>query len=161
MAFRRSSGRVRADRAFAQVVATCAGIPRRGQGGTWITAEMQDAYVELHRLGHAHSIEAYDGDELVGGLYGVAIGRMFFGESMFSTRPDGSKVAIAGLAHVLHARGWPLIDAQVGNAHLESLGVEFWPRPRFLDAVAELTAAPPDPQAWTLDLPASELAGSG
>lgn len=158
---RRSTWQVRADADFGRVVAACADIPRRGQGGTWITAEMQDAYVELHRLGHAHSIETYDGEELVGGLYGVAIGRMFFGESMFSARPDGSKVALAALAHVLHARGWPLIDAQVGNAHLETLGVEFWPRPRFLDAVAELTAAPPDPEVWAFDLPASELAGSG
>lgn len=158
---RQSNWRVRADRAFAQVVATCARIPRRGQAGTWITAEMQEAYVELNRLGHAHSIEAYDGDELVGGLYGVAIGRMFFGESMFSLRPEGSKVAIAALAHVLHARGWPLIDAQVGNPHLESLGAELWPRPRFLDAVARLSAASPDSQAWAFDLPASRLAGSG
>ena len=83
---------------------------------------MQEAYAELHRLGHAHSVEVFDGDALVGGIYGVAIGRMFFGESMFSARSGGSKVAIAALACRLQAWGWPLIDAQVDNDHLVEPG---------------------------------------
>jgi leucyl/phenylalanyl-tRNA--protein transferase len=153
-----SPWRVVADTAFERVVDTCARIPRRGQAGTWITAEMAAAYVELHRLGHAHSIEVFDDATLVGGIYGVAIGRMFFGESMFSARPDGSKVALAGLAHLLAAWGWPLIDAQVENPHLVSLGAERWPRARFLEAVAGLTMLPGRTGAWHLDLPAAGLA---
>ena len=152
---------VRADTAFEPVIAACAGIPRVGQRGTWISPAMQAAYVELHRMGHAHSVEAWCADELVGGIYGVAIGRMFFGESMFSRRPDGSKVAIAALAHRLHAWGWPLIDAQVENPHLLSLGAELWPRGSFLEAVATLVAEPARPGPWTArfgDLPARNLA---
>lgn len=152
---------LRADTAFGAVVAQCAAIPRRGQAGTWITRDMRAAYLALHRLGHAHSVEAWDGATLVGGIYGVAIGRMFFGESMFSLRPDGSKVAIAGLAHRLAGWGWPLIDAQVENPHLLSLGAESWPRDRFIEAVQALTALPGRIGAWTEafgELPARALA---
>lgn len=158
---RGSRWHVRADTAFERIVATCAHIPRRGQGGTWITADMLAAYVPLHHAGHAHSFEAYDGDELVGGVYGVAIGRMFFAESMFSARVDGSKVALAALAHVLQGWGWPLIDAQVGNSHLDSLGAAMWERERFLDAIAGLTPLAGLIGPWTEavgDLPAHELA---
>ncbi|TZF91309.1 leucyl/phenylalanyl-tRNA--protein transferase [Lysobacter lacus] len=140
---------VRADTAFDSVVAACALIPRPGQRGTWITPAMESAYVRLHAEGHAHSVETWDGDELIGGVYGVAIGRMFFGESMFSRRPDGSKVALAGLAHRLHHWGWPLIDAQVENPHLVSLGAQLWPRARFLEAMAALVDAPAPPGSWT------------
>lgn len=147
---RASSWHVSADTAFAEVIGTCARIPRRGQSGTWITDDMLDAYAALHRLGYAHSIEAYEGTTLVGGVYGIAIGRMFFAESMFSTRPDGSKVALAGLAHTLGNWGWPLIDAQVGNAHLDRLGAEMWPRDRFLQAIADLTTRPGREGAWTV-----------
>src|SRR3546814_17436391 len=101
---------------------------------------MQAAYRELHRLGHAHSIEVFDESTLVGGLYGVAAGRMFFAESMFSARPGGSKLALAALAAHLHAAGWPLFDAQIENRHLRSLGGEAWPRSRFLAEVRRLTA---------------------
>lgn len=152
---------VRADTAFDAVVATCARIRRRGQRGTWITDEMREAYAGLHRLGHAHSLEVFDGERLVGGIYGVAIGRMFFGESMFSACPDGSKVAIAALAHVLAGWGWPVIDAQVANPHLGSLGAECWPRDRFLDEVARRVAEPGRPGPWTDavgELPARALA---
>ncbi|WP_133478743.1 leucyl/phenylalanyl-tRNA--protein transferase [Cognatilysobacter segetis] len=158
---RRSDWVLRADTAFDAVIEACAGIPRPGQRGTWITPAMQAAYIELHRLGHAHCVEAWSGEALVGGIYGVAIGRMFFGESMFSRRPDGSKVAIAGLAHRLHGWGWPLIDAQVENPHLLALGAERWERPRFLQAVATLTADAGAAGAWTArfgELPACELA---
>src|SRR5690606_11720059 len=108
---------VRADTAFDAVIAACA-APRPGQDGTWITLDMQAAYRELHRLGHAHSIEVLDGADLVGGLYGVAVGRMFFAESMFSARSGGSKLALAALAMHLRSLVWPLFDAQVENRHL-------------------------------------------
>ena len=158
---RRSPWEIRADTAFAGVIAACASMPRRGQDGTWITAEMRSAYVELHRLGHAHSVEVFDGGTLVGGLYGVAIGRMFFGESMFSAESGGSKVALAALAHRLREWGWPLIDAQVENDHLLGLGAESWPRDRFLQAAAVLAREPAPTGAWTARfgvLRASELA---
>ncbi|MEG3788959.1 leucyl/phenylalanyl-tRNA--protein transferase [Lysobacter sp. CCNWLW3] len=158
---RRSGWRVRADTAFDQVVEACACMPRPGQDGTWITDEMRAAYLQLHHLGHAHSVEVYDGARLAGGIYGVAIGRMFYGESMVSLQSGGSKVALAALARRLHAWGWPLLDAQVENEHLLSLGAELWPRARFLAAVAELSAADVAPGPWTAafgDRPASELA---
>ena len=145
---RRSEWRIVADRDFGAVIAACASAPRPGQDGTWITRDMQAAYCGLHRLGHAHSIEVRDGGRLVGGLYGVAIGRMFFGESMFSAESGGSKVALAALALRLREWGWPLIDAQVGNPHLDTLGAEAWPRPRFLAAVAEACAQPGRPGSW-------------
>lgn len=151
-----------ADTAFDAVVAACASTPRAGQHGTWITAGMQAAYGALHRLGHAHSVEVRDGGALVGGLYGVAIGRMFFAESMFSARSGGSKAALAALAARLGAWGWPLLDAQLENAHLRSLGAESWPRDRFLREVARLTALDAPPGDWTGrfgSLPVADLAG--
>lgn len=147
----------RADTAFESVIDACASVPRAGQRGTWITADMRAAYVRLHALGHAHSVEVYASGEdapgdaaLVGGIYGVAVGRMFFGESMFSARSGGSKAALAALAHRLRAWEWPLVDAQVENPHLLTLGAQTWPREQFLDTIAPLcdTAdAPPGP--WT------------
>ena len=146
---RRSAWHVRADTAFDRVVTACACAPRAGQAGTWITPQMRQAYVGLHGMGHAHSVEVSDGHgELAGGIYGVALGRMFFGESMFSARPGGSKVALAMLAHRLRAWGFPLIDAQVQSAHLSSLGAEPWPRPRFLAEVASLVAEPGREGSW-------------
>jgi leucyl/phenylalanyl-tRNA--protein transferase len=158
---RRSDWVVRADTAFAHVMTACATIPREGQRGTWITPEMLAAYCDLHHLGHAHSIEVYAGDRLAGGLYGVSVGRMFFGESMFSSESGGSKVALAALAHRLREWGWPLLDAQVENDHLLGLGAELWPRERFLARVASLTTLPEPGGAWTArfgELPAAELA---
>jgi leucyl/phenylalanyl-tRNA--protein transferase len=140
---------VRADTTFEAVIAACAHAPRRGQDGTWITPAMQSAYCRLHRMGHAHSIEVFDGELLAGGLYGVAIGRMFFAESMFSGQSGGSKVALAALAQCLRGWGWPLIDAQVENPHLVSLGAQCWPRERFLESVTRLGAAPEQPGPWT------------
>jgi leucyl/phenylalanyl-tRNA--protein transferase len=152
-----------ADTAFDAVVAACASTPRPGQRGTWITPEMREAYGELHRLGHAHSIEVRDGaGALVGGLYGVAIGRMFFAESMFSTSSGGSKAAMAALASRLASWGYPLFDAQVENPHLRSLGAEAWPRERFLREVATLVAVPEPAGSWTArfgTVPAATLAG--
>lgn len=158
---RRSPWIVRADTAFEAVIDACAHIPRDGQRGTWITPAMRRAYVGMHTLGHAHSIEVFDGERLVGGLYGVAVGAMFFAESMFSGASGGSKVALAALAHRLHAWGWPLIDAQVENDHLVSLGAVALPRAEFLARVARQVDAPEPAGAWTArfgDLPASELA---
>lgn len=111
------------DRDFAGVIDACA-APRAKQPGTWITTDMRRAYLRLHGLGYAHSVEVREGDALVGGLYGVAIGRVFFGESMFSRVDDGSKFALAGLVHCLREWGFRLIDCQVHTDHLISLGAE-------------------------------------
>ena len=146
---RRSQWQARADTAFDAVLAACAETPRPGQHGTWITPQMRLAYSRLHQLGHAHSVEVFDADgALVGGIYGVAIGRMFFGESMFSSRSGGSKVALAMLARRLHDWGWPLLDAQVENPHLSSLGGEAWPRPRFLETIGGLVDLPGLDGSW-------------
>ena len=156
---RRSRWQVRADTAFEAVIAACAESPRPGQDGTWITAQMRAAYVHLHRLGHAHSVEVFDEDgTLAGGIYGVAVGRMFFGESMFSAHTGGSKIALAALAARLHAWGWPVLDAQVENPHLLSLGAEHWPRARFLAEVERLAAGPGRIGPWTGDFGTIEAA---
>ena len=158
---RNSTWVARADRTFEAVIRACSRTPRKGQQGTWITAEMEAAYIELHRLGHAHSVEVFDGDRLVGGVYGVAVGRMFFGESMFSTESGGSKVALAALAHRLCEWGYPLIDAQVANPHLLTLGAEFMTRRDFTTAIAHLTTLTAIEDPWTeafAELPARDLA---
>ena len=108
---------------------------------------MITAYTNLHLLGYAHSLEVWDGDALIGGLYGVAVGRMFSAESMFSRRTNASKVALHALAHALQERGFPLIDAQVPNPHLLRMGAHAMPRSRFLARLARLTAEAA-PQDW-------------
>lgn len=113
--------RITFDRAFREVIAACR-RPRPGQNGTWITAEMREAYAVLHGLGFAHSVEVWQEKELVGGLYGVSLGRAFFGESMFSTIPNASKAALITLVQRLRERGFDLIDCQVETAHLAALG---------------------------------------
>jgi len=138
---------LRADTAFAQVMHACA-EPREGQRGTWIDEDMLDAYQRLHALGHAHSVEAWNGDELVGGIYGVAIGRMFFGESMFSAAQNGSKVALLALAHALREWGFPLLDAQVASPHLFTLGAYEIERPEFCAQVEKLTRLPALEGSW-------------
>lgn len=140
---------IRADTAFWRVIAACADSPRSGEHGTWITDAMREAYLELHRLGHAHSIEVWNGDALVGGLYGVAIGRMFFAESMFSAESGGSKAALAALGAIFHDWGWPLFDAQVESAHVSRMGAIALPRREFLRHVAEWTAKTDAPGTWT------------
>lgn len=131
---------IEADRDFDAVVTACAAT-RAGAEGTWILPEMRAAYGRLHAAGYAHSIEvrAPDG-RLAGGLYGVAIGHMFFAESMFSAEANASKLALLGLARTIHAWGWPLIDAQVRSAHLETLGAHLMPRADFAAAVAHLVS---------------------
>ncbi len=118
--------------AFDQVVQACAETPRHGQHGTWITPAMQVAYNRLHHLGHAHSVECWADGTLVGGLYGLAIGRVFFGESMFAHASDASKVAFVHLVERLRREGYRLIDCQVETDHLRSLGAEPIPRRSFV-----------------------------
>ena len=138
---------VRIDGAFGRVLAGCA-APRPGDGGTWLGEEMRRAYLALHRAGYAHSFETWRGGELVGGLYGVALGRMFYGESMFSHATDASKVALVGLVQELRARGFPLIDCQVRTALLVSLGAREIPRRDFLRALSALVNYPEAPGSW-------------
>jgi leucyl/phenylalanyl-tRNA--protein transferase len=130
--------------------------PRDGQPGTWISAAMIEAYAELHAQGDAHSVEVWQDDELVGGIYGVASGRLFSGESMFSRISGGSKVALLALAQRLHAHGGPLIDAQVTNPHLLRLGAVEIPRAAYLQQAASLSFRPIDPATW--QLPAQDAA---
>ena len=146
---------VTTDTRFAEVMAGCAG-PRRAADGTWITGGMIDAYTRLHDLGHAHSIEAWRDGELAGGLYGVAVGRMFFGESMFTRHPDASKVAIVHLACQLERWGFEMIDCQMTTSHLLSLGAREIPRSEFLRDVRRLIALPAVPSPWRVDPDLSE-----
>jgi len=140
---------IRADTCFTDVIKHCAQIKRESQRGTWITPEMQAAYSELHQLGIAHSIEVFSAEQLVGGLYGVALGQMFFAESMFSAESGGSKVALAALTQQLAAWQWPLIDAQVENPHLRRLGAVSLPRAEFLPCIQQLVRQTHLPGTWT------------
>ena len=142
--------RVTCDGAFAAVMRACA-EPRPGQDGTWITRGMVYAYEQLAAHGHAHSVEVWEGDALVGGLYGVSIGSMFFGESMFTRRADASKVALVALARQLGRWGLPLIDCQTSTAHLASLGACELPRADFLGEVARLVRLEAPARPWTFD----------
>jgi leucyl/phenylalanyl-tRNA--protein transferase len=119
-----------ADQAFSRVIEACAG-PRQNQHGTWISAEMLAAYIRLHELGFAHSVEAWFDDELVGGIYGLAFGRVFFGESMFSWREDASKIALVALCRQLQQWDFTLLDCQISNPHLLSMGAVEIPRLEF------------------------------
>ena len=123
------------DAAWADVAAACASVRRR-EGGTWITPEMREAFAELHRLGWVHSIEVWDGDSLVGGLYGVQVGGVFTGESMFHRATDASKVALVDLADRFGEAGGKILDVQIATDHLRSLGAEEISRPGFLDVLA-------------------------
>ena len=145
---------LRADHDFAAVIDACASVPRPGQQGTWITAEMRAAYCRLHALGHAHSVEVYAGPELVGGIYGIAIGRAFFGESMFGAVTGASRVAIAALARQLADWGYRLLDGQVESAHLAALGFAPQPRARFIAACAAACAEELPAHDWDLALSA-------
>lgn len=139
--------RVTTDRAFGAVMQACA-VQRDEQGGTWITAEMIAAYTELHRQGYAHSFEVWMDDELAGGLYGVAIGGMFYGESMFHRRRDASKIAFIHMAQHLFAHGVGLIDCQMPTAHLASLGARLIGRELFVARVQLLLRCPLPDTVW-------------
>jgi leucyl/phenylalanyl-tRNA---protein transferase len=138
---RRSAFHVEVDVAFAEVMRACAGADRHGEdSGTWISAEIVDSYCELHALGYAHSVEVRDAGRLVGGLYGVALGGAFFGESMFHTATDASKVALVALVDRLRARGFTLLDTQWITPHLEQFGAIEIPRPQYLQRLADSLA---------------------
>ena len=143
---------VRIDTAFADVMRACAG-PRDGADGTWISPEMIAAYTRLHQAGYAHSVETWHKGALVGGLYGVAIGRMFYGESMFSHMADASKVALVRLARQLQRWEFGLIDCQMETSHLASLGARTLPRAAFTTRLAELVNLPHHPGPWHFDAP--------
>ncbi len=138
---------IRVDSDFPRVLEGCA-APRKGEAGTWLNAQMRKAYLALHRAGHAHSFECWRAGALVGGLYGVAIGRMFYGESMFSRATDASKVALVALVGELRARGFPLVDCQMKTPLLASLGARELPRRAFLRELAALVNYDEPPGAW-------------
>jgi leucyl/phenylalanyl-tRNA--protein transferase len=137
------------DTAFREVIEACARAPRPGQGGTWIMPEMIEAYVRLHDLGYAHSVECRQGGKLVGGLYGVSLGRCFFGESMFHEATDASKVALAALVQRATEWEFTLIDCQVPNPHLVHLGARKMPRAEFLNLLEQSLDAPDRVGKWT------------
>jgi len=141
---------VRVDSAFVEVMRAC-GAPREGASGTWISEEMVAAYSRLFDAGYAHSVETWRDGVLVGGLYGVAIGRMFYGESMFSREADASKIALVRLAQQLQRWAFGLIDCQMETAHLASMGARTMPRAAFVARLTELVNLPHRPGPWTFD----------
>jgi leucyl/phenylalanyl-tRNA---protein transferase len=146
---RRREFDVRLDTAFDDVIEACATEPRDGQQGTWITRDMIDAYRRLHELGYAHSVEAWRDDQMVGGLYGIALGRTFFGESMFARVSDASKVCLASLVALLQQRGVVMIDCQQETVHLASLGARAIPRRAFARELGALINSNAPPPGWT------------
>jgi leucyl/phenylalanyl-tRNA--protein transferase len=155
-AVRQGGFEIRVDTAFRAVIENCAAAARPGQDGTWITPAVVAAYCALHARGAAHSVEAWQEGQLVGGLYGVAIGRMYYGESMFAHVTDASKVALVHLVGMLRARGMPLVDCQQETRHLASFGARPIPRRTFAEHVSTLVncAAPSGP--WQ-PVPAADL----
>ncbi|HEY1589442.1 MAG TPA: leucyl/phenylalanyl-tRNA--protein transferase [Rhodanobacter sp.] len=143
----RKQWRLTVDHAFEEVIHCCA-APRNGESGTWLVPAMIGAYVQLHQRGHAHSVEVWEGSRLVGGIYGVAIGRLFCGESMFSAESGGSKTALVALARLLRELEFPLIDAQVSNPHTRALGAVEVPRAWYLQEVNRLRQLPGPVGSW-------------
>jgi leucyl/phenylalanyl-tRNA--protein transferase len=148
---KRRGYRVTLDSAFARVVLACADAPRADQDGTWITADMRAAYERLHELGFAHSVETWDGDELVGGIYGVSLGSAFFGESMFARADDASKVAFVRLVDQLRSWGFTLVDCQVETEHLERFGAVHVPLDRFRQDLEVALEAETRRGTWVFD----------
>ncbi len=147
---RRGRYEVRLDTAFEAVIRSCAAAPRKDQDGTWITGDMIDAYLRLHELGFAHSAESWRDGELCGGVYGVSLGAAFFGESMFASRSDASKVAFAVLVRQLEAWRFRLVDCQVHTDHTAGLGAREWPRSDFLNALDQALRDPTRRGCWRL-----------
>lgn len=147
---RYNSGRYRlsADTAFDEVIAACA-APRNEDAGTWITTELHQAFSTLHAMGHAHSLEVWQGEELCGGIYGLALGSIFFGESMFSRCTDASKIALVALCRHLQSRNFGLLDCQVGNPHLFRMGACQIGRNAFEDWLEYLVNQQGEPGSWT------------
>ncbi len=150
---RKGRFRLTLDTAFGAVVEACAQTPRPGQDGTWITDEMKTAYLKLHERGLAHSAEAWDGDDLVGGLYGVSLGAAFFGESMFTHVPEASKVSFVTFTEQLERWGIRLVDCQVYTEHLARFGAREWPRSEFLAALRVALEVPARVGPWRFDAP--------
>ena len=142
---------VRLDHAFPEVIRACANIRRQGRESTWITEDMLSAYITLFELGFAHSVETWVDNELVGGLYGLSIGKMFYGESMFSKKTNTSKIALAHLIRYLDKRLYGLVDCQMNTPHLASLGAREIPRRDFLNRLRELILIPPLRSRWPED----------
>jgi leucyl/phenylalanyl-tRNA--protein transferase len=156
---RATSLTVRYNQAFAEVIRACAG-PRRYQSGTWITSDMLAAFERLHREGWAHSIEIWDDERLVGGLYGLAVGKAFFGESMFSSAPNASKLALLALTRHMLANNVEILDCQVVSPHLATLGATTMPRREFVALLDRLCASPDRLTDWPPDaLAVTELLG--
>lgn len=153
---RRGTFEVRADTAFREVMRACARKKRPGQRGTWITRDMIRGYTALHEQGYAHSIEAWQDGRLVGGLYGISLGAVFYGESMFAEVPDASKVAFATLLGNLIRWEFQLVDCQSYTDHLASFGAEEWPRDEFLAALETAIQAPTRMGPWRLELGPAE-----
>ncbi len=147
---KRGGYEIRVDTSFREVMLACA-APREGQSGTWISRPMLEAYTRLHELGYAHSVETWMDGELAGGLYGMAIGRMFYGESMFSRKTDASKLALVHLCRQLEAWGFGLIDCQMETAHLASMGARPIPRKDFIREMKRLLELEPVPAPWHFD----------
>lgn len=137
------------DRDFPCVIANCAAVQRKGQQGTWITGQMREAYIGLYEAGYAHSVEAWYEGELMGGLYGIALGGAFFGESMFARMSNASKVAFATLVQWLKKRGYVMIDCQVTTSHLVSLGAREVPRSTFMDLLGHALRLPLRKGRWS------------
>ncbi len=150
---RKKPWRVTLDLDFEQVIRACARTPRAHECGTWITRSMVSAYTELHRLGLAHSVEVWQNDALVGGLYGVSLGAAFFGESMFTRAPSASKVAFVTLVQQLARWEFHFVDCQMYTAHLERFGARPWARDRFLEALDAALRAPTRQGVWELTTP--------
>jgi leucyl/phenylalanyl-tRNA--protein transferase len=150
---RRRTFQVTFDRVFDEVIAACAAVPRDGQSGTWITPEMQQAYSRLHGLGYAHSIETWFNGDLVGGLYGVSLGRAFFGESMFHRKADASKVALATLVEKLREWEFHFIDSQMTTDHMYRLGAREMPRRIFLKRLKAALSHSTKRGKWRADKP--------
>jgi leucyl/phenylalanyl-tRNA---protein transferase len=144
---RRQGFQISFDRAFEAVIEGCA-APRPNAAGTWISPEMQNAYITMHQQGIAHSVESWYDNKLVGGLYGIAIGRVFFGESMFSRRSNASKAAFAVFVQALKEWNYALIDCQIHTDHLAAFGAEEMPRSDFLSLLDRYCERPVSPQAW-------------
>ncbi len=144
--------RITLDQAFGQVIRNCRATPRPGQDGTWLTDDMVAGYEALHAEGHAHSVEAWGNDDaLVGGLYGVSVGQLYCGESMFAHAPDASKVAFVHLVRQLHRWGVPIVDCQVYTEHLARFGATEVPRAEYLSAIEALVQAPGNVGPWSFD----------
>lgn len=144
------------DRAFPDVIRACARMDRPGQDGTWITQEMERAYIDLHRHGLAHSVEAWQEDRLVGGLYGVCIGGIFCGESMFARADNASKIAFVALVRQLERWDIQWVDCQVHTPHLERFGATLWPRKVFMEILHKALEKPTRQGPWTFDQPVEE-----